>query len=184
MELQTISHVSKQFKISTRTLRFYEQIGLIQSTMKDDYSYRTYDEDTILRLKQIIVLRKLRIPLKSIAKILLKPNTALLIEVFQQNLSEIGDEITVLTTIKNVIQSFIERLNIKNAKLQLLDDESLLEIVDSLTASKINFKEDKTMDDLIRADKKLNKLPDKDVRIVYLPPSRVIRRIYDPFRGF
>jgi hypothetical protein len=48
-----------------------------------------------------------------------------------------------------VIQSFIERLNIKNAKPQLLDDESLLEIVDSLTASKINFKEDKTMDDLM-----------------------------------
>jgi len=118
MELQTISQVSKQFKISTRTLRYYEQIGLIQSTMKEGYSYRTYDEDALLHLKQIIVLRKLRIPLKSIAEILLTENTALLIDVFQQSLSEIGDEITALTTIKNVIQSFIERLNIKNVKLQ------------------------------------------------------------------
>ena len=33
MKLQTISQVSKQFRISTRTLRYYEQIGLIQSTM-------------------------------------------------------------------------------------------------------------------------------------------------------
>ena len=62
-------------------------------TIKEDYSYRTYDEGTILRLKQIIVLRKLRIPLKSIAEILLTENTALAIEVFQQNLNEIGDEI-------------------------------------------------------------------------------------------
>ena len=173
MELQTISQVSKQFRISTRTLRYYEQIGLIQSTMKEDYSYRTYDEDAILRLKQIIVLRKLRIPLKSIAEILPAENTALLIEVFQQSLSEIGDEITALTTIKNVIQSFIERLNIKNAKLQLLDDESLLEIVDSLTTSKINFKEDKTMNDLIKANEKLNKLKDRDVRIIFLPPMTI-----------
>jgi DNA-binding transcriptional MerR regulator len=177
MELQTISQVSKQFRISTRTLRYYEQIGLIQSRMKDDYSYRAYDENALLRLKQIIVLRKLRIPLKSIAEILLTENTALAIEVFQQNLNEIGDEITALTTIKNVIKSFIERLNIQNEKLQLplqlLDDESLLEIVDSLTASKINFKEDKTMDDLIKAEKKLSKLTDKDVRIIYIPPSDV-----------
>jgi DNA-binding transcriptional MerR regulator len=173
MELQTISQVSKHFRISTRTLRYYEQIGLIQSTVKVDYSYRTYDEGTILRLKQIIVLRKLRIPLKSIAKILLTENTALAIEVFQQNLSEIGDEITALETIKSIIQSFIERLKIKNSKLKLLDDESLLEIVDSLTTSKINFKEDKTMDDLIKASEKLNKLTDRDVRIIYLPPATV-----------
>ena len=173
MELQTISQVSKQFKISTRTLRYYEQIGLINSSIKEDYSYRTYDEDTVLRLKQIIVLRKLRIPLKSIADILLTENTAKAIEVFQQNLIEIRDEITSLTTIKNVIQSFINRLNIKNAKLQLLDDEGLLEIVDSLTASKINFKEKMTMDDLNRANEKLNKLTDRDVRIIYLPPMTV-----------
>jgi DNA-binding transcriptional MerR regulator len=179
MELQTISQVSKQFRISTRTLRYYEQIGLIQSTMKEDYSYRTYDEGTVLRLKQIIVLRKLRIPLKSIAEILLTENTALAIEVFQQSLNEIGDELTALTTIKSVIQTFIERLNIKNAKLQLLDDESLLDIVDSLTTSKINLQEDKTMVDLIKADEKLNKLADRNVRIVYLPPSGVAAYQYE-----
>jgi len=173
MELQRISQVSKQFKISTRTLRYYEQIGLIQSTFKEDYSYRTYDEDTIFQLKQIIVLRKLRIPLKSIADILKTEDTTLTIEIFQQNLSEIGDEITALETIKSVIQSFIKCLNLKNAKLQLLDNESLLEIVDSLTTSKINFKEDKTMDDLIKANEKLNKITDRDVRIIYIPPMTV-----------
>ncbi len=97
---------------------------------------------------------------------------------FQQKLSEIGDEIAALTIIKSLIQSFIERLNIKNAKLQLLDNESLLEIVDSLTVSKISFKEDKTMDDLNKASEKLNKLTDKDVRIVYLPPATVASSHY------
>ena len=34
MELQTISEVSKRFGISTRTLRYYEQIGLISPVKK------------------------------------------------------------------------------------------------------------------------------------------------------
>ena len=60
-----------------------------------------------------------------------------------------------------------------DVKLNLLDDESLLDVIDALTVSKINFKEEKTMSDLNEANKKLTKLTDKDVRIVYLPPATV-----------
>ena len=60
MELMTISEISKNFKISTRKLRYYEQIGLLKSTKKEGYAYRAYDEESILRLQQIIILRKLR----------------------------------------------------------------------------------------------------------------------------
>jgi Predicted transcriptional regulators len=173
MELQTISQVSKHFNISTRTLRYYEQIGLITSVKQEEYSYRTYDQNTILKLQQILVLRKLRIPLKEIGYIIKSENVASTIHIFQESLSEIEDEITALTTIKSILQLFIERLNITDVKLNLLDDESLLEIVDSLTISKINFKEDKLMEDLNKANKKLTKLTERDVRIVYLPPATV-----------
>ncbi len=173
MELHSISRISKLFNISTRTLRYYEQIGLIQSVKKENYAYRTYDENTVIRLNQIIILRKLRIPLKKIADILKSEDNVTAINAFQQNLVEIEDEITALSTIKNIIQTLLERLLLQNDMLRWVDDENLLEIVDSLTVSKINFKEDKTMDDLIKASEKLNKLTDKDVRIVYLPPVTV-----------
>ncbi|MCL2512532.1 MAG: effector binding domain-containing protein [Oscillospiraceae bacterium] len=173
MEPQTISKISKHFNISTRTLRYYEQIGLIQSVKKNQFSYRCYDADTVLRLQQIIVLRKLRIPLSRISEILQSEGTAAAIEIFEQNLKEIDDEIAALSTIKSVIQSLLERLHVQNGELGLLDDEGLLTIVESLTTSKIKFKEDKTMEDLNKAEEKLNKLTDKDVRIIYLPPSVV-----------
>jgi DNA-binding transcriptional MerR regulator len=64
MELQTISEVSRLFGVSTRTLRYYEQIGLLAPTRREDFSYRSYDEGAVLRLRQIIILRKLRIPLR------------------------------------------------------------------------------------------------------------------------
>lgn len=173
MELQTISQVSRQFNISTRTLRYYEQIGLIQPVKKEDFAYRTYDMNTIIRLQQIIVLRKLRIPLRQIADILKSDDTAVAINAFNQNLAEIDDEITALSTIKSIIQTLLKRLHLQNDMLRLLDDESLLEIADSLTVSKINFKEEKTMEDLNKAGEKLRKLTDRDVRIVYLPPMTV-----------
>jgi len=173
MELQTITQISKLFGISTRTLRYYEQIGLIQSIKKEDYAYRVYDEDTVLRLQKIIVLRKLRIPLKQIIGILMSEDNTMAINVFQQNLFEIEDEITALSTIRNIIQTLLERLHLQKDMLRLLDDESLLEIVDSLTVSKINFKEDKTMEDLNKASEKLSKLTDSDVRIVYLPSATI-----------
>ncbi len=173
MELQTISQLSKKFNISTRTLRYYEKLGLISSIRKDEFGYRTYDEDIIMKIQQIIILRKLRIPLKQIAEILRSDSTQVAIQVLESNLSEIDDELTSLSTIRDIIKIFIEKLNLSTDKFMLPDDESLLELVDSLTMTKINFKEKKTMEDLNNANAKLNKLTDKDVRIVYLPPSTI-----------
>jgi DNA-binding transcriptional MerR regulator len=176
MNLITISEISKGLCISTRTLRYYEQIGLIESVKKDDYAYRTYDEATVTRLQQILVLRKLRIPLKQIGVILQSENTIEIIEAFQQNLNEVDDEITALSTIREIIGSFIARLNEtihQDIKLNLLDDTALLEAVDALTVRKASLKEEKTAEVLQAANEKLNKLTDRDVRIIYLPPATV-----------
>lgn len=179
MELQTISQIAKMFRISTRTLRYYEQIGLIQPTKKEDFAYRTYDKDTVLRLRQIVVLRKLRIPLKQIAGILQSSDARVAIDAFERSLVEIEDEITALSTIRSVVKAFLEHLNLGVTKFTLPDDEGLLEIVDSLTTSKIHFKEEKAMEDLSKASEKLNRLTDKEVRIVYLPPATVAAYQYE-----
>lgn len=179
MELQTISQISKSFNLSTRTLRYYEQIGLIASEKVGNYAYRVYTEDTVRRLEQILVLRKLRIPLRQIAFILQCENAAEIIDTFRQNLSDVDDEITALSTIRDIIAGFILRLNdsiAKNGaeiKLNLMDDTALLEAVDALTVQKTPLKEEKTVADLQAANEKLNKLTDRDVRIVYLPPMTV-----------
>ncbi len=174
MDLQTISMVSKNFNISTRTLRYYEQIGLIQCVKMDGYAYRTYDENSLNRLKQIIILRKLRISLKDIQLILQKEETSTVFRIFQDKIMELSDEVTALSTIKSILEEFVSRLkeNVEfSIKYKLLADESLLKIIDSLTVTKINFKEEKTMDDLKKASDSLSKLT--DVRVVYLPPATV-----------
>ncbi len=66
MKLMTISEVTKTFNVTTRMLRYYDEIGLLPSTRKQDYAYRVYDESALRRLQQIIALRELRIPLKKL----------------------------------------------------------------------------------------------------------------------
>ncbi|HIS69730.1 MAG TPA: effector binding domain-containing protein [Candidatus Gallacutalibacter stercoravium] len=172
MELLSISRVSQMFHISTRTLRYYEQIGLITPQKKENFAYRTYDEEAIVRLQQIIVLRKLRVPLKQIEEILRSGSAKTTFEILKKKLSEIEDELNALSTIRTIINAFIHKLHLNTANFTLQDDESLLELVDDRMVSK-RFKEEKTMSELNQASKKLDKLTDRDVRIVYLPPATV-----------
>jgi flagellar biosynthesis component FlhA len=149
MQLQTISTVSKNLGISTRMLRYYEQIGLIESKRKENYSYRVYDELTIKRLRQIILLRKLRIPMKQIKDILEKQEiTEVIIEVFQQNISELNKEISDLFAIRDILNGFISLLegktNIKST-FDLLNDESVLNVIASINLSKNHIKEEKSI---------------------------------------
>ncbi len=174
METMTISQVSKSFDISTRMLRYYEQAGLIESFRRDDYAYRMYDEAAVLRLRQILILRKLRIPLKQIKVILQKPDAVTAIDIFYQNISELDDEITALSTIRDILNRFVDELQ-KTADIQIhrliTQDDTILASIESLSLISINFKEDKTMSNLKKAEEKLSKL--NDVRIIYLPPSAV-----------
>jgi len=180
-ELQTISTVSKNLGVSSRTLRYYEQIGLITSNRLKDYAYRVYDENAIRRLRQIIILRKLRVPTKQIREIFDNSDAMGVIEIFERNISELDEQMTALSTIKSILCRLVSELHEKaNMQLQLdyLGDSSVFAIVDSLSFPTNRLEEEKSMSELNQANEKLNKLEDRDVRIVYLPPTAVVSSHY------
>jgi DNA-binding transcriptional MerR regulator/DNA gyrase inhibitor GyrI len=170
----TISQVSRAFNVTPRMLRHYEKIGLLPGKRIDDYAYRVYDEDAIRRLQYIIVLRKLRIPLKEISAILNDPEQVRLIEIIQENINELNIEITALNTIRDVLKIILSRLSIgKEAKLKLdlLSEADILNLIEPLSPSRIPFKEECSIENLNKANEVLDKL--KNVRIVLLPPCTV-----------
>ena len=176
MELKTIRQASLDYGVSRRMLCYYEEIGLIKSSRKDDYAYRVYDENAIQRLQQIIILRKLQIPVKQIKDILNNQNAVEVIEIFKQNISQLDEEITALSTLKSILMRFVDELQEKAdiyLKLELLNDKTMLALVSTLSFSKNKIKEKVSMEELNKANENLNKLADKDVRIVYLPPMTV-----------
>ena len=109
---KTISQVSRMLSVSTRTLRYYEELGLITSRREEGYAYRVYDEDTLERLRCIVFLRKLRIPLKSIGVLLSADDAQRAVSVLRQRMGELTDEIaerkhalTLLATLENAIRT-------------------------------------------------------------------------------
>lgn len=174
MKMLTISEVSRTLNVTPRMLRHYEKIGLLPSSRIDDYAYCVYDEAAVRRLQHIVVLRKLRIPLKEIASIFENPEQLRIVEILQKNLNELENEITALHTIRNVLKIFLSRLEYSKEavlKLDLLRDPDLLEIIEPLTPSRIQFKEERSMEELNKANEALGKL--RSVRIVMLPPCTV-----------
>ncbi len=179
MELMTVSQVSRSPGISTRMLRYYEQAGLVESLRQEGYAYRIYDEKAVLRLKQILLLRRLRIPVRQIKAILLKEDAVAAIEIFRENIRNLNEEMTALSVVKEILNHFVEELS-RTAELPLekilLKDDVLADSIESLGLISINFKEDQTMEKLKKAEAGLSRIG--DVRIIYLPPSAVAAAHY------
>ena len=57
--------------VSVRTLHYYDEIGLLRPAEVDRITgYRFYDEDSLIRMQEILFYRELDFSLKSISEIL------------------------------------------------------------------------------------------------------------------
>lgn len=65
----TIGQVSKQVGIPTKTIRYYEDIKLLQPAKRMDNKYREYSEEDIARLRLIKQARALGLPLNEVKEL-------------------------------------------------------------------------------------------------------------------
>lgn len=174
MEHLTITQVSQKYGVTPRMLRHYEKIGLIKAGRREDYAYRIYDEEAVRRLQQIIILRKLRLPLKEIAVLLEDTEQAESLRLLQNKLAELDDEIVALTLIRRLLKQlagYLGKCRKQQIHFDLLEDGELVEIAGTLAFPKSKIKESVSMEELNRAGEILDKsLP---VRILRLPPCTV-----------
>ncbi len=105
-----IRDVSSKYDITARTLRYYEDMGLLSSTRSDDYMYRMYDEDAVRRLEQILILRKLNISIKDIQRIFDASGSDVVLEVLGKKVEKIDDEVALLHELKEIVLDFIHEI--------------------------------------------------------------------------
>ena len=72
--MKTVKEVSKITGVSIRTLRYYDEIGLLKPTELTEAGYRLYDNKALEKLQEILFFRELEIPLIDIKKIMDTPN--------------------------------------------------------------------------------------------------------------
>ncbi|MEJ2011512.1 MAG: MerR family transcriptional regulator [Anaerolineales bacterium] len=66
----SVSQLAELAGVSVRTLRYYDQIGLLRPARRTSGGYRRYGRAELLRLQQILLYRELELPLAEIAAML------------------------------------------------------------------------------------------------------------------
>src|SRR5690554_2842817 len=66
----TIKDISSMAGVSTRTLRYYDEIGLLSPCRITSSGYRIYGEEEINKLQQILFYREFGLPLERIKHLL------------------------------------------------------------------------------------------------------------------
>lgn len=109
-ELVKVGEVANRYGISTRTLRYYEEIGLLECRRVANYAYRMLDDANIKKLEQILILRKLNIGLKDIQSIFNNSESQMVLEVLGKKVENIDEEVALLYELKEVVLSFIRQI--------------------------------------------------------------------------
>jgi len=170
-----IRDVSSKYDITARTLRYYEDMGLLSSTRSDDYAYRMYDELAIRRLEQILILRKLNISIKDIQSVFNSSSSDVVLEVLGNKVEKIDDEVSLLHELKGIVLDFIheiEHVNFgDNSDIKLLYNKAK-EIETQLTNTDYIGKPS-NINRLIDITEKLDKkVP--DIMVVKIPKFKAV----------
>ena len=175
MALLRINEVVETFGVSSRTLRYYEEKGLLWSKHPENKAQRYYDVPALERLKQIIVLRKLQIPIKDIVAIFESESTATLIQAFVNKLDALDVEITALSELRKIVDDFLHKMLINGVKkisaITLLyeETEKRLAVARLAVAEESETISFERLSEISRKALKLH-----DIRIIRLPAMRML----------
>lgn len=122
----TIHQLATLANISSRTLRYYDKIGLLAPDAFQKNGYRVYSDKSLIRLQQILFFKELDFSLKEIAQILSDPDF--------KRLPVLEDQAALLQLKKQRLQKIIKTINntIMSMKIQKkLSDQELYDSFDS-----------------------------------------------------
>lgn len=93
MTYLSTGELSKRLKVSVRTLRYYDQIGLVQPSKKGEGGKRFYSQEDILALEKILLLKSLSLSLEDSKKIVTEKSITSILLVHKSLLEEQVDSI-------------------------------------------------------------------------------------------
>ncbi len=176
MTRTTITAACGRYGISSRTLRYWEQIGLIRSERETDSACRAYTEDMMQRIGQILILRRMRIPLSEVGEVLSDPSAQKLLTVLQTNIARIDAETDALCVVRQALSALANRAALYTQTCTALPPgpQELAALL--MQAAPPPCREEMKMSDLRKAEDTL--AARMDVRFVYLPPMTVAASHY------
>ena len=115
-KLYDISEVCKKLGITSRALRFYEEKGIVHSTIDQFPSRRKYTQNQIEHIKKVLILRKLGLSINTISKfqeqnidlktalLLKRAEIGALIDAKQYEINLINEALAMIDNDKNILE--------------------------------------------------------------------------------
>ena len=118
MEIRlTIGQVAKTSGVAAKTIRYYEQIGVLPAARRGTSGYRLYDESGLERLKFIYRARSLGLPLQQLKTLMttlnggsrppLRPRLRALV---REQLNAVNNQIAELELLRQQLEQVFERM--------------------------------------------------------------------------
>lgn len=118
-EVTQIGALAKQLNITTRTIRYYEEIGLMGTIDRQGGTTRSYSKDDVLRLKFILKMKSLGISLKEIQELSnifdiheqeFSSITPKLIEILDHHITILDEKMVSLSSLRQDIVEYRQRI--------------------------------------------------------------------------
>lgn len=110
----TVNKVATLSGVSIRTLRFYDEIGLLKPAFVGEQGYRYYQEEQLLILQQILFYKELGFELKQIQEILEQSDPDR-VKTLQSQKTLLRNKITRMHTLMETIDKTVNHLQGKEA---------------------------------------------------------------------
>lgn len=129
--MYSITEIAKLSGVSTRTLRYYDSIGLLKPANVNENGYRMYTQKEIDLLQQILFYKQFDLPLEEI-KQLLSTDSDVIIDSLSNQFEKLNQQKTqlehLITTLEKTINYYKGEENMTNAeKFDVFKQQSLKE---------------------------------------------------------
>jgi len=116
-----IGLVTSRYQISHRTLRYWEEAGILKS-FRGENNYRYYDENNLNRIKQILFFRRLNLPIKDIESIFTKNDLTYTVDILKQHLENIKNQEQAYKLLSNTLEYLLRLIEDKKDIADMIID--------------------------------------------------------------
>lgn len=120
-EITSIGDLAASLGLTTRTIRYWEEVGIIESVQRSDGATRGFTPYYVRRIKFIIKLKELGLTIKEMQDLYVAYGEAKqtermvprLVEILDEHIDKIDEKISKLTSLKKEILSYRQTMETK-----------------------------------------------------------------------
>jgi len=117
-EIESIGELAKSLGLTTRTLRYWEEVGIIESMQRPDGATRGYTPYYVRRIKFIMKLKELGLTIKELQELYIAYGEAKqtnrmipkLVEILDDHINKVDEKMAKLASLRKEIVDYRQRM--------------------------------------------------------------------------